>query len=255
MGHSYDGIFQFYINQRVKCDVQAAYLDEPSDRALVKVMGNMSLTFDPHAPKGLTKEQLCEVANHPKIVKLRQQRDNLMKKIKQMRNGSEPFTPSDKEDLIQQRKEANATLNRKIKHLQDKAERMTREAYFMNNDTMELEQECKGVSPDDLSAADQAATVTHQLKERARIAELLSSPYGDLAEPVYLDQRIDLIRNFTKLCSRREVRRQNTPPNPSKGIAIKQEDIATPHLFPLDCDPRQCQIGRASCRERVFALV
>jgi hypothetical protein len=71
MGHSYNGIFQFYINQRVKYDVQAAYLDELSDRALVKVMGNISLIFDPHAPKGLTKEQLCEVANHLKIVELR----------------------------------------------------------------------------------------------------------------------------------------------------------------------------------------
>ena len=57
----------------------------------------------------------------------------------------------------------------------------------MNNDTMELEEEDKGVSPNDSSAADQAATITYQLKEQARIAELLCSPYGDLAEPVYLD--------------------------------------------------------------------
>jgi hypothetical protein len=37
----------------------------------VKVIGNISLTFDPHALKGLTKEQLYEVVNHLKIVKLR----------------------------------------------------------------------------------------------------------------------------------------------------------------------------------------
>ncbi|KAF2174473.1 hypothetical protein K469DRAFT_648257, partial [Zopfia rhizophila CBS 207.26] len=33
MGHGYSGVFQFYINPRVKCDVQAAYLDQPSDKA------------------------------------------------------------------------------------------------------------------------------------------------------------------------------------------------------------------------------
>ena len=256
MGHSYDGIFQFYINQRVKCDVQAAYLDEPSDRALVKVMGNMSLTFDPLAPKEPTKEQLCEIANHPKIVKLRQQRDALTEKIRQIRNSSEPFTLSNEEDLIQQKKEVNATLNRKMKRLRDKAERMAREAYFMNNDTMELEKECKGVSPDDSSAADQAATVTYQLEERARIAELLCSPHGDLAEPVNLNRRIDLIRNFTKLCSRREARRRNTPPDSSKGMAMKQEDLATPHSFPLKCDPRQCLFcmgdERLPYQQRIF---
>jgi len=31
---------------------------------------------------------------------------------------------------------------------------MAREVYFMNNNIMELEKECKGVSLDDLSAAD-----------------------------------------------------------------------------------------------------
>jgi len=30
---------------------------------------------------------------------------------------------------------------------------MAREVYFINNDIIELEEECKGVLPDDLSAA------------------------------------------------------------------------------------------------------
>ena len=83
MGHFYNGIFQFYINQCVKCDVQTAYLDEPFNRALIKVMGNISLIFNLLMPKGLTKEQLYKVTNHLKIVKLCQQRDTLMEKIKQ----------------------------------------------------------------------------------------------------------------------------------------------------------------------------
>jgi len=30
------------------------------------------------------------------------------------------------------------------------------------------------------------------------------------------------------------------PPNLLKGIAIKQEDLATPYLFPLEYNPYQC---------------
>ena len=63
----------------------------------------------------------------------------------------------------------------------------------MNNNIIELEEEYKGVLPDDSSAADQAATITYQLEERAYIAELLCSPYRDLAKPVNLNQQINLI--------------------------------------------------------------
>ena len=70
---------------------------------------------------------------------------------------------------------------------------MTKKAYFINNNTMELKEEYKGVLPNNLSAADQAATITYQLKEQAYITELLSSLYKDLVELVYLNQQINLI--------------------------------------------------------------
>ena len=50
----------------------------------MKVMGNMSLTFDPLAPIGLTKEESYAIANHLRIVKLRQRRDALTAKIRQI---------------------------------------------------------------------------------------------------------------------------------------------------------------------------
>ena len=41
-----------------------------------------------------------------------------------------------------------------MKRLWDKAEQMAREVYFINNNIIELEEECKGVLPDSSSAAD-----------------------------------------------------------------------------------------------------
>ena len=66
----------------------------------MKVMGNISLIFNPLALKELTKEQLCEIVNHLKIVKLCQQRDALIEKIKQIQNSFKPFTLFNKKDLI-----------------------------------------------------------------------------------------------------------------------------------------------------------
>ena len=111
--------------------------------------------------------------------------------------------------------------------------------YFINSDTKELEEQCEDPSLYD-SNEDQAPTVTYQLEERARIAEILCSPYGDLTEPGNLDRRIDLIRNFTKLCSRREARRRKTISYSLEEVVAKQEDVAVSHSFPLECDPRQC---------------
>ena len=70
---------------------------------------------------------------------------------------------------------------------------MIRKVYFINNDTIELEEECKGILFNNLSATDQATTVTYQLEEWACIAELFCSPYGDLAEPVNFNWQIDFI--------------------------------------------------------------
>jgi hypothetical protein len=125
----------------------------------------------------------------------------LTAKIRQIRNNSGPFTDAKEESLLQQKKDVEAALRRKKKRLRDRVERRSREMYFMNSDTKELEEQCEDPLLYD-SNEDQAPTVTYQLKERARIAEILCSPHGDLTEPGNLDWRINLIRNFTKLCSR-----------------------------------------------------
>ncbi|KAF2194980.1 hypothetical protein K469DRAFT_698544 [Zopfia rhizophila CBS 207.26] len=238
MGHGYSGVFQFYINPRVKCDVQAAYLDQPSDKALMKVLGNMSLTYDPLAPTGPTPEDARAIQQHPKIVKLRQRRDALTAKIKQIRRRAGPCADAEEEEeLLQQKKEAEAALRRKKKSLRDRAEKKARERYFMDNDTRELEEESDSLLND--KDKGKSTTITYALEERACIADMLCRSHGDLTEPGNLNQRIELIRTLTKLCSRREARRRSTIPC-SSGAVVKQEDVAVLSSLPLECDPRQC---------------
>ncbi|KAL5407310.1 hypothetical protein PMIN04_011770 [Paraphaeosphaeria minitans] len=236
MGHSHSGIFQFYINPNVKCDVRAAFLDEPSDDVLVKMLGNMSLTRDPLAPTRLGLEDARTIEEHPTVARLRQRRDALTDTLKRLRQGSERCVDEEEkvEKLVDLRKGAEAALRRKKKQLRDRMLKKARERYFMENDTRELEEE------DDKLLEDEAETKTrivYALEERARIADLLCSPVVDLDEPGALDRRIELIRVMKELCGRREVRRRGIAANPAQAEKKEEEVAFAP---PLECDARQC---------------
>lgn len=77
MAHRDAGIYQAYINERVQCDVQVAFLGRPSSSALFKAVTHMSHYVDPRAPTELTPTQTNALKAKPEIVQLRQLRDHL----------------------------------------------------------------------------------------------------------------------------------------------------------------------------------
>src|SRR5271156_3059982 len=81
MNHRDAGIFQAYINERVQCDVQAAFLGRPSADALFKSLGHMSRDIDPRAPTQLTASDIDALKVHPLIIELRERRDALSREI------------------------------------------------------------------------------------------------------------------------------------------------------------------------------
>jgi hypothetical protein len=238
MGHSYSGIFQFYINPNVKCDVQAAFLEEPSDKVLMKLLGSMSLTRDPLAPTRLEPDDARAIAQHPTVVELRQRRDAWTQKIKDHQQQFELGDGAEKELglLIDSRKAAEADLRRKKKLLRDRQTKRNRERYFAENDTRELEEE------NDLlleSEDENEPTMVYELEERASIVALLCRPTVGLDEPGALERRIQLVQYMTKLCGRREARRRRTAPN----LALPQAESGDKNVIlstPLECDARQC---------------
>ena len=68
MNHRDAGIFQAYLNERVRCDVQAAFLGRPSADALIKATSHMSRFVDQRAPVGLTKTQTSSLKTHPQLI-------------------------------------------------------------------------------------------------------------------------------------------------------------------------------------------
>jgi hypothetical protein len=58
MGHVNSSIYErSYRNQIIDADIVSAFLETPSDDAIMKLMGHMSLTRDPNAPAEPTPAQ------------------------------------------------------------------------------------------------------------------------------------------------------------------------------------------------------
>ena len=65
------GVFSgSYLNEKVRFDVQSAFLDQPSMDGLTKAFTHMSLTCDLRAPKYVPQEVLVALPPDPAIVEL-----------------------------------------------------------------------------------------------------------------------------------------------------------------------------------------
>jgi hypothetical protein len=66
------GVFSgLYLNEKVRFNVQAAFLDWPSIDGLTKAFTYISLTYDPRAPKDVPKEVIKALPPNLVIVKLK----------------------------------------------------------------------------------------------------------------------------------------------------------------------------------------
>jgi hypothetical protein len=69
MGHVNGFIYKkSYRNQIVDADIVSAFLETPSDEAIMKLMGHISLTRDLNAPTQSTSAQRRQVRDDPEIV-------------------------------------------------------------------------------------------------------------------------------------------------------------------------------------------
>jgi hypothetical protein len=65
------GVFsRLYLNEKVRFDVQATFLDQPSIDRLTKAFTYMSLTYDPCTPKDVPKEVMKALPPNLVIVEL-----------------------------------------------------------------------------------------------------------------------------------------------------------------------------------------
>ncbi len=235
MNHKDAGIFQAYINQRVQCDVQAAFLGRPSADALLKTVSHMSRFADPRAP---TKHTISSsgMKTHPEVVKFRQLRDSLSQEARYA-FGSIKNAKAEGSKIHDLYKEARDALQCTKVKLRTATLKESRNEFFDTIDTQEINKQL------DLSLLDLNSTewtppkVEHCLTERKRVAELLSQKSTHQAS---LEDRIETITALVALCRIQEplYKRKHTHDR-TWGIIVGKTTPETKPV-PIICKSTEC---------------
>ncbi|KAI0806559.1 hypothetical protein GGR55DRAFT_690132 [Xylaria sp. FL0064] len=109
ISHRNAGIFQAYINQQVQYHMQAAFLGQPSAKALLKAVTHISRHINPRAPTGLSTEAAAKLPLDPEVGKLKKLRDHLSREV-QSQSGTIGRAEQTRTKLYQLYKKASNTL-------------------------------------------------------------------------------------------------------------------------------------------------
>ena len=253
MGHRDAGIYQAYINERVQCNVQAAFLGRPSDDALYKAVTHMSRYVDPRAPVLPALTEIDALKVDSEIVHLRELRDQLSREVRE-ESGTIKKAEAEGTKLYQLYKKANDDFRcAKAKSLKN-ATTYTRQQFFDTIDTIEINKQLD-LSLLDLNNDDwEPKRVEHDLEERRLVAGLICRSTFDLSEQAKLDHRNQTASAILALCQRREAPRRQKPDR-TWGIQRIQDghEVPKPPPFPESCAKihRYCKptlSGGSQCR-------
>ena len=229
---------QYYIDREVRCDTQAAYLGRPSNDAVQKMARLMSLNIDPTAPTKLSLEQSKRLASNRRLIRLSRQRTILTAQIKD-RYGI--IANARGTDLYDQKKLADAELNRAKTHLRTKALRKARKKHFREADTREIDRQFANLSPSLQEHSNARVNPTaYEIKERGLVVQLTCDP-SNMTGQEKTDQRVRAIVARAALCSRQESHCRGRPsyrpePEQIEDVREAKKEIS----FPMVCQPTQC---------------
>ncbi len=137
MCHKDAGIYQAYINQRVQCGVQAAFLGQPSSKALFKAVTHMSRHADPRAPRELASDEVDALKADPAIVQLRELRDRLTTEARK-ESGTLRKVEAEGTKIYEMYKEAERALRSANIIALNSAKKAARQQFFDTISTIEI---------------------------------------------------------------------------------------------------------------------
>jgi hypothetical protein len=272
MGHVNGTIHEkHYRNQIVDADIVSAFLETPSDEAIMKLMGHMSLTRDPNAPAGPTSAQRRQVQTDAEVIAAKKEADISTKAIRDCYGTLAAAKRKAKEDLTLQtelkentrlRKEHDSLSKRKLTSLFE----LSREEYFSTLGAACLENQHTG--QEEPAAPSMPAFL---FSERDALAKLLFPPPTLKPKPYseQIEDSCQIIRLYASLCGRREYPRtrrgaqhdgQDRSEESGEVSEIKPCFLDTePDIYPMQCPGTQCLfcLGdvslAANVRTRCFA--
>ncbi|KAI9810031.1 MAG: hypothetical protein M1827_006729 [Pycnora praestabilis] len=232
---SNSNIFQAYLNQRVKFDVQAAFLERPSADGLLRAFAHMSLTCDPRAPTSVPQDLLNSLPFDSTLSELQQQRKLLRARI---RAEHIAITRAKGTMMEKEYQQIVAAINsKKIKHRKAALKKYRRD-YFHRRHTEEIERQLNGITEEEYVEP----SIHHQLQEREQLQQILCSFPTSLSNQDILSRRIHAVKLMTALSRRQEVQRRRRQRTTRVQEFSEDEEAAKLDSFPLICKKTQCPI-------------
>lgn len=248
----------WYLDQEVRFDTQAAFLERPSDGVVQKLARLMTMTADRTAPTKYSDKALGKVANNRDVRRLSEQTKRLTGELKK-RYGCVVDAP-ETDPIMREKETIDAALHTLKENLRNKLLARERRRHFRDADTSILEaQFSQGSKPvsDDTSLA---RPTKYNIPERGRVVGLLCNEIANLTDEIRLARRISTIAEMTTLCGRRETARRRRPTPTPNCIGLSSLPDALPEppeqTFLLECLPTQCPVcigdKSKSYEERTF---
>ncbi|KIX01209.1 uncharacterized protein Z518_08934 [Rhinocladiella mackenziei CBS 650.93] len=204
------GIYQAYINQRVQCDVQAAFLDQPSSGALFKAVTHMSRHADPRAPTEPTSDEVNALKADPVIVQLRELRDRLSNEARK-ESGTLKKAEAKGTKIYRMYKEADRALRSAKMTALNSAKKATRQQFFDTISTIEINKQLD-LSMLDLNEGDwEPKKVEHYLEERRVVADIICQDAYELSDQDKFRHRIRTANALVALCQKKDIPLRHKP--------------------------------------------
>jgi Protein of unknown function (DUF3435) len=255
MGHVNGTIYErSYRNQIVDADIVSAFIGTPSDEAMMKLMGHVSLTADPVAPAGPTSAQRRQAQDDVKVAAAKELFDASTQSIRDRYGSVAAARRKAKQDTtVQIKLDSRNRLERDLRSLtQRKVNELfefSRQRYFETLGARCLQNQHTGQEEPAGPAAPE-----FRFSEREGLARLLFP--SSASTPASTQQRnsssCEIIRLYASLCGRREYPRPRRQPGHAgrdQPNAVGSEGLADvrpcfldtdPDIYPIRCPGTQC---------------
>lgn len=250
MGHIYASTFQAYMNQRVQCHVQAAFLGIPSEDALLNILSHQSRYIDPRAPShyedlpATTRESL---STHPEIVSLQEMRDSIAREAKELYGSMENAAGTKIGEL---KAKTEAALRCAKARLKKDTFDGARDEFFATIDTLEINRQLDPSLLDIEKQAYEPEKIVHRLKERRQVAELMQTSMQNLSEESDMAKRVTMVNALIGLGRVVKVPSERINPDKKTKCAISIDRISPSKEPPQvetepssSPEPRDCPIS------------
>ncbi|KAF2194702.1 hypothetical protein K469DRAFT_547808 [Zopfia rhizophila CBS 207.26] len=172
MGHRGNTYEQYYIPTHITRDFQAIYFGSPSEDVLIESVARMGLSRDRRAPTDLNDDQLEEVRNNPKLVALRNEREECKNQIYDQ--GFYPVIAAKGTSLYKQYEDIKRKVSSRYQKLhRQRFEKAVRD-FHDSVDTTEIARQLSGNATIEVLTL---PTVEFEIRERATIAGMLFKPF------------------------------------------------------------------------------